>query len=69
MNELTSNEPVSAAELAPRCCNRKPFRLQYKATYENRRHYVCVDCGAEYVLKPDHESKPRLTDSESGVSS
>jgi hypothetical protein len=57
MNDLFSSESVSGAELAPRCCKRMPFRLQYKASYEDRTLYVCVDCGAEYFVKPEQGQK------------
>jgi hypothetical protein len=62
MQELFRSQSIDAAELTSRCCNQKPLRLQYKAAYEDRTHYICVDCGADYFLKPDQGQKPKLSD-------
>jgi len=51
MSEPFAGEPIDQAELTSRCCHRKPLKLQYQATYGDKTLYLCVDCGAGYLLK------------------
>jgi hypothetical protein len=65
MDVLFGSDPIDGAELTSRCCNRKPLRLQFKADYEDRTLYVCVDCGAEYSLKPNYKRIRKPSDAPS----